>query len=69
MLTVGGQAPEEIRAIRFRNALAESGIPLHKGKQLRELVSGVSQSTDVIPGGKCGGGEDGRVKCREDGVE
>ena len=48
MLAVDGQAPEEIRVIRFCNALAESGIPLFEREQLRVLVDGVGQGADIV---------------------
>jgi hypothetical protein len=75
MLAIDGQVQKEIRIIRFCNALAESGISLHEGEKLRVLVGGVRQGTDaalvllIAPGGKCGGSEDGGVKCRKDSVE
>lgn len=73
MLAIGGQAPKEVRFVGFCDTLAESGIPLLEGEQLRELIGGVGQSADailvVIASGECGGSGSGRVKRSEDREE
>lgn len=74
MLTIDGQLREKIRVVRFPDVVAELGVSVGEGKQLGVIMSGVRQATEgviimTIPGGKCGGSEDGRVKCREDRVE
>jgi hypothetical protein len=75
MLTIDGKVPEEIRVIRFCDALAESGISLLEGEQLGVFISGVGQGTSatavrIAPGGKGGGGDDrGECRSRKEGVK
>lgn len=66
MLAVGGQCLEEVRA----GVVAEIGVSLLKGEQLRVLVSGIGQGAEVIiPGEKCRGSECCRVKRPEDRIK
>lgn len=54
--------------------MAELGVSVHEGEQLRVLLSGVGKVTGtvvgmIVPGGKCGRSEDSRGKCRENRVK
>jgi hypothetical protein len=71
VLTIGGLAPKEIRVIRLRDALEKSFISFLEWDELRILVSGFGQRANVmmVPGGKCRGSEDDRVKCYEGSAE
>lgn len=57
--------------LRFRDVVAELGISVLEREELRVIVSCIGQATEgaVVSAGKCGGSEDGRVKCREDCAE
>lgn len=52
------------------SVVAEIGVSVLEGEQLRELVGGVGQGTKVIISGeKCRRSEDRRVKRAEDRVK
>lgn len=60
--------------IRCCDVMAELGVSVFEGEQLRVLTSGVRQITRtagamIIPTSKCGGSEDRRAKCRENRVK
>ena len=73
MLAVDGQLLEEIGVLGVRHVLAEPGVSILQGKQLRVVLSGISQATKglgvVIPGKKCWGSKDRGVKRPEDRVK